>query len=134
MVELKTVAINTTILLMFLNAGPALLVDSGTAEDLGISPSVSGDKSVNEANDALTGDPDDSNENGIEASGGFGDTLFGLYNSVTGPVRSVLGLVTAGPAMLSSAGVPGWIVGFIFIPQYLIVGGTVIYVLAGRLL
>ena len=125
MVQLKAVAINTTILLMFLNAGPAMLIASGTAADFGISPSVTGDSPISDANDNLQS---------IEPSGGFGDTLFGLYNSVTGPVRAVLGIVTAGPVMLISAGVPGWLVDFIFVPQYLIVGATIIYVLAGRLL
>lgn len=125
MVELKTVAINVTVLLMFLNAAPGVLVASGTAADLGITPSVSGDQAIGDANE---------NVRNVEASGGFGDTLFGLYTTVTGPIRAVMGVVLGGPIMLISAGVPGWLVDFIFVPQYLIVGGTIIYVLAGRLL
>lgn len=125
MVELKTVAINTTILLMFLNAGPALLSASGVAEDLGINPSISGDQTVEEANEDIRS---------VEPTGGFAGTLFQLYNSVTQPVKTVLNIVTAGPTMLISVGVPAWLVGFIFVPQYMIVGGTIIYVLAGRLL
>ena len=125
MVELKTIAINVTVLLMFLNAAPGVLVASGTASDLGITPSVGGDEAINEANE---------NIRNVEASGGFGDTLFGLYTTVTGPIRAVLGIVAGGPIMLISAGVPGFIVDFIFVPQYLIVGATIIYVLAGRLL
>jgi len=125
MVELKTIAINVTVLLMFLNAAPGVLVASGTAADLGITPSVGGDEAINEANE---------NIRNVEASGGFGDTLFGLYTTVTGPIRAVLGIVAGGPIMLISAGVPGFIVDFIFVPQYLIVGATIIYVLAGRLL
>lgn len=125
MVELKTIAINVTVLLMFLNAAPGVLVASGTAADLGITPSVGGDQAINDANE---------NIRNVEASGGFGDTLFGLYTTVTGPIRAVLGIVAGGPIMLISAGVPGFIVDFIFVPQYLIVGATIIYVLAGRLL
>jgi len=125
MVELKTVAINTTILLMFLNAGPAMLSASGVADDMGISPSISGDQQVEQANQ---------NMSQIEAEGGFGATLFTLYQTVTSPIEAVLNIVFAGPAMLMNAGVPGWVVTFVFIPQYLIVGGTIIYVLAGRLL
>jgi len=123
MVELKTIAINTTILLMFLNAGPGLLIASGVAEDMGIDPAVSGSDSIDAANQDVRD---------IQASGGFGDTLFSLYTTVTGPLRAVMGIVLAGPLMLISAGVPGWLVDFIFVPQYLIVGGTIIYVLAGR--
>ncbi len=125
MVQLKTVAIGTTIFLLFLNAGPAALVASGVAADWGIDPAVSGGGSIDQANEDMRN---------IEASGGFGDTLFGLYTTVTGPVRTLLSVVTAGPTMLASAGVPGWLVGFMFAPQYLIVGGTIIYVLAGRAL
>lgn len=125
MVELKTVAINTTILLLFLNAGPALLAQSGVAEDMGIDPSVSGDETVEQANEDMSQ---------IEASGGALDTLFTLYQSVTSPVRAVMDVVFAGPTMLISAGLPAWVVGFVFTPMYLITGGAIIYVLAGRLL
>lgn len=125
MVELKTVAINVTVLLMFLNGAPNLLVASGAAADLGIDPSVSGDEHVDEANEAMSN---------IEPSGGFSDTLFQLYNSVTGPVKAMLGLIFGGYMMLVSVGIPGWLASFIFLPQYLVVGGTIIYVLAGRLL
>jgi len=125
MPELKAVAINLTILLMFLNAGPSMLVASGVAEDWGIDPTVSGDETIDDANEAVRH---------IEASGGFGETLFGLYTTVTSPIRAVMDIVTAGPTTLQSAGVPSWLVAFIFVPQYLIVGGTIIYVLAGRLL
>lgn len=125
MVDLKTVAIHTTVLLMFLNATPALLNHSGAAEDLGIETTISGDKEIAQANE---------NMSGISASGGFGDTLFTMYTTVTSPVKSVMDIVTAGPTMLSNAGLPDWLVAFIFVPQYLIVGGAVVYVLAGRLL
>lgn len=123
MPQLKTVAINVTVILIFLNAGPSALVASGFAEDAGITPSVSGDKSIDEANTAMQN---------VEVSGGFASTLFALYTSVTGPVRAVMGILFGGPVILISAGVPGWLVDFIFAPQYLIVGATIIYVLAGR--
>lgn len=126
MVELKTIAINMTIILFFLNAGPAALQASGVAQDMGIDPSVSGDDAIGEANEAM--------QNETAAQGGFGGTLFGLFTAVTQPVTTVMDVITAGPNMLISAGVPTWLVAFVFAPQYLIVGGTVIYVLAGRLL
>lgn len=125
MVELKTVAVSVVVLMIFLNAGPGVLMASGVAADWGIVPSVSGGQSIDSGNQAMQN---------IEASGGFGQTLFGLYTTVTGPFKTLLGVVTAGPIMLASIGLPGWLVTFIFAPQYLIVGGAVIYVLAGRLL
>lgn len=123
MPELKAVAINVTVLLMFLNAGPNMLVASGVAEDMGIAPTVSGDQPIEDANTAMQN---------VEVSGGFASTLFALYTSVTGPVRAVMGILFGGPIMLISAGVPGWLVSFMFAPQYLIVGATIIFVLSGR--
>lgn len=123
MPELKAVAINTTIILMFLNAGPGMLVASGVANDMGITPAVSGDQAIGDANTAMQN---------VEVSGGFASTLFAVYTSVTGPVRAVMGILFGGPIMLISAGVPGWLVDFMFAPQYVIVGGTIIFVLSGR--
>jgi len=125
MAELKAVAINVTVLLMFLNGAPNLLIASGVAEDLGIDPSVQGGEDIAAANDAMSN---------IQASGGLGQTLFQLYTSVTGPVQSVLGILFGGWIMLSSIGIPSWLTTFLFVPQYLIMGGTTIYVLAGRVL
>lgn len=123
MVQLKTIAINLTVLLLFLNATPGLLMASGTAADMGITPDVGGDEAADQV---------DQNASDVEASGGFGQTLFSLYTSVAGVVSGIVNFVTAGPTMLTNAGLPGWLVGFIFVPQYVIVGATIIYVLAGR--
>jgi hypothetical protein len=123
MVELKTVAVNVAVLLLFLNGSGGVLVASGTAGDLGVTPSVSGDQAVSDANQAAQD---------IKVSGGFASTLFALYNSVTGPARQIVGLVFGGPIILASIGIPGWLLDFIFLPQYFVVGGTVLYTLAGR--
>lgn len=125
MVELKTVAVGATLFLILFNAGPAALMASGVAADWGIEPAVSGDETIDQANEDLRN---------IEASGGFGDTLFGLYTTVTEPVRGLLNIVLAGPTMLQSVGVPTWLTAFMFAPAYMIVGGAIVYVLAGRLL
>lgn len=123
MVQLKTIAINLTVLLLFLNATPGLLMASGTAADIGISPDVGGDESAKQVDESASQ---------VEATGGFGQTLFGLYTTVASAVSGIVNFVTAGPTMLTNAGLPGWLVGFIFVPQYIIVGATIIYVLAGR--
>jgi len=121
--QLKAIAITTVILLMFMNATPALLVQSGVAEDMGIEPTVGGGDTIDEANEDMSA---------IEPSGGLAPTLFQLYTSVTSPVRSVMSIAFAGPSMLMNLGVPSWLVGFMFAPLYLITGGTLIYVLTGR--
>jgi len=123
MVTLKAVAINVTIILMLLNATPALLVNSGVAEDFGVEPEVGGNEKIDQANQGL---------DTVEPSGGIGDTLFQLFSSVTEPVKAVMDVLFAGPAMFNSLGVPEWLTTFIFAPLYLITGGTIIYVLAGR--
>lgn len=123
MADLKSMAITLAILLMFMNAAPNLMVASGVSEDWGVTPAVGGDERVEQANSAMAN---------IEPSGGFASTLFQLYTSVTGPVRAVMGLIIGGPIILASIGIPSWLIGFVFVPQYLIVGGTIIYVLAGR--
>lgn len=123
MVALKDIAINVTVFLMFVNAAAGLTVASGTAGDLGVTPTVGGDQAIQEGNDAMQN---------IEPSGGFASTLFALYTSVTGPVKAVVGLIGGGPIILASIGVPGWLLDFVFVPQYLIVGGAVIYTLTQR--
>jgi len=123
MVTLKTVAINTVIILMLLNATPALLAGSGVAADFGVEPSIGGDERIDMANQ---------NMSEVEPSGGIGDTLFQLFQSVTDPVEAVMNILFAGPSMFNNLGVPSWLTAFIFAPLYLITGGTIIYVLAGR--
>jgi hypothetical protein len=123
MANLKAMAINLAIILLFMNAAPNLMVASGVTDDWGVTPAVGGDAQVGQANSAMQN---------IEPTGGFASTLFQLYSSVTGPVRAVMGLVVGGPIILASIGIPSWVITFVFAPQYLIVGGTIIYVLAGR--
>lgn len=125
MVELKSIAINTAVFLMFVNGAAGLMVASGTAADMGVTPAVSGDQSVAEANNAV---------DNIDVTGGFAQTLYTLYVSVTGPVQAFVGLVFGGPIILASVGVPGWLLEFLFLPQYIVVSGTVIYVLTQRAL
>lgn len=123
--DLKNIAVNVAVFLMFINASSGVLVASGTAADMGINPAISGDQAVGNANSATQS---------IEVSGGFASTLFALYTSVTGPAKAIVGLVFGGPIILGSVGIPGWLLTFVFVPQYVVVGGAIIYVLAGRVL
>lgn len=125
MVALKDIAVNTAVFLLFVNGAAGLMVASGTANDLGVNPSVSGDQAINDANSELKN---------VKVSGGLASTLYALYTSVTGPVKAFVGLIFGGPIILASIGVPGWILDFVFLPQYVVVGGTVIYALTQRAL
>lgn len=125
MVALKDIAINVAVFLLFVNGAAGMMVASGTAADMGVTPSISGDQTVNDANSAVQN---------IRVSGGFASTLYALYTSVTGPVKAFLGLIFGGPIILASIGIPGWLLNFVFLPQYLVVGGTVIYTLTQRAL
>lgn len=125
MVALKDIAINVAVFLLFINGAAGVLTASGTAADLGVTPSVSGDTEISQSNDAM---------GKIKAGGGFGQTLYGLYNSVTGPTKAAVGLVFGGPIILASIGIPSWLLNFVFLPQYFVVGGTIIYTLTQRAL
>lgn len=116
-------AMTIVVFVIFLNAVPGLLVSSGVAEDMGVDISIGGDTQVQEANQAA---------DSIEPSGGFGQTLFTLYTSLGGTLQAILGLVIGGELLFLSLGVPEWLVAFVFAPKYIVVGATLIYVLAGR--
>lgn len=122
---LKDVAVQAVIFLIFINAVPNLLIASGVAEDAGFDPSISGGDNVRDAQQEMRT---------IEPSGGFAGTLFQLYTSVTGPIKVFMEILVGGPLMLASIGVPVYILDFIFAPQYFVIGGTIIYALAGRIL
>lgn len=125
-------AMTIVVFTLFLNAVPGLLMGMGVADDMGIDPNVGGGENVTEANDAIRGDPNDDTENGIQPSGGFGETLFQLYTSVGGTLQTVLALLIGGEVMLINAGVPEHLVFFFFAPKWIILGAALIYVLIGR--
>lgn len=122
--SLKDVAVYVVIFLIFLNAVPALLIGSGVADNMGVDPALA-DAGVEDKQKQMKK---------TDISGGLAGTLFQLYQSVTGPVRAVMQIFFAGPLMFASLGIPIWLTDFVFAPQYLIVGGTIIYMLAGRML
>lgn len=111
------------IFLVFLNAGATAFSASGVAADWGIEPDPGGDASIESANQTASG---------FEPSGGFGETLFGLYASITGTFQDVIGVATAGPSMIGNLGVPGWVTTFVFAPLYLLVAFDLVYLLTIR--
>ncbi|MGK7297342.1 MAG: hypothetical protein ACNS61_16215 [Candidatus Wenzhouxiangella sp. M2_3B_020] len=122
---LKDKAVLIIVFLVFLQAVPSVLFASGVAADMGIDPQVSGSGNVDDARDAASN---------VEVSGGFAQTLFALYASVTGPVKTILGILFGAELMFISLGVPSWMVAFVFAPKFLVGFGAIVYTLAGRLL
>lgn len=120
---LKDKAIFIVVFMFFLHAVPGLLLASGVAADMGIDPAISGGEGIDQANNELRD---------IEPSGGFAATLFTLYTSVTGPVKTLLDVLLGAEMMFIGLGVPSWLIAFVFAPKFIILGGGVIYVLAGR--
>lgn len=120
---LKDKAMSIVVFAIFLNAVPNLMLAAGVADDMGIDPSISGDNRVESANQAA---------NSIEPTGGFGDTLFTLYTSLGGTLQTIMEVLFGAELMFISLGIPDWIVGFLFAPKFIIFGGALIYVLAGR--
>ena len=114
---------NIVIFLFLLNASATLLTASGVAGDLGIQPDPGADERIQATEQKMKE---------LEASGGFGATLFLMYISITRVIEGVFGLLFAGPTMLANLGVPSWLLAFVFAPQYLIVGMDVVYLLTGR--
>lgn len=68
----------------------------------------------------------------IESGGGFGETLWGLYNAVASSVEVMFAAVSAGPRLLTNAGVPPEITAFLFAPAVIIIGVDIAYALSGR--
>lgn len=109
--------------LIFLNGAAHLLVASGVAADWGIEPSVGGDEELDRVNQTAKK---------LEPSGGGLSTLFGVFTAVAETGNSIFETITAGPDMIMAAGVPGWLVSFLFRGMYLIIGIDVIYMLSQR--
>jgi len=111
------------IFLVLLNAAAGVMVQSGVANDWGISPTPGGGEAIEEANQTASE---------IKGSGGFGDTLFGAFAGAANAFGDIFGAATAGPTMLSNLGIPGWLVGFVFAPLYILIGIDLVFILTGR--
>jgi hypothetical protein len=117
------ISFQLVLVLVLLNSAAGVLVASGVAGDMGIQPNPGGDEKVAQANQSASS---------VDAGGGFGDTLFGLFISIAKAFEGVSNVVFFGPAMLTNLGIPSWATGMFSAVTTLIVGADAAYLLTGR--
>jgi hypothetical protein len=117
----KTFAI--TVFLIYFNAGALLLEVTGVAAAWGVESPTGTADAIADAQAAM---------NGIQASGGLADTLFGSFAAAANIVEAIGRAIIAGPLLLSSAGIPEPFVAFLFAPAALIIGRGILHALTGR--
>lgn len=91
--------------LLFFNGGAIMLDTSGAADYAGLDPSTCAGQELTTVANTLQD---------YDTGQGGGSTLFGLYNTISNPLEGLFNLVFRGGAMLKCAGVPKWIVNFLF--------------------
>lgn len=111
------------IFLVLMTAASNAIMASGVGAALGVAPTTGAQSEI----DQVQSDADE-----IEPAQGSSDTLFSLYNSVTGVFASIYGVIFAAPLMLVNVGMPTWLVTFIFAPAVVIVAADVAHLLTGR--
>jgi len=111
------------IFLVLMTAASNAIMASGVGAALGVAPTTGAQSEI----DQVQSDADE-----IEPAQGSSDTLFSLYNSVTGVFASIYGVIFAAPLMLVNIGMPTWLVTFLFAPAVVIVAADVAHMLTGR--
>jgi len=111
------------IFMIYFNAFTVLLEVTGVTAAWGVKSPTGTVDALGDAQAAM---------NGIRASGGLADTLFGSFAAAGSAVEAVGRAIIAGPLLLSSAGVPDPFVAFLFAPAALIIGRGILYALTGR--
>lgn len=111
------------IFFIFFSAAATLLEISGMTAAMGAEAPVGTITALNDAQNAM---------DGIQASEGLGDTLFGSFTAATAAIEALGRGVFGGPILLTNAGVPGPIVAFLFAPAAIIVGLDILHYLTGR--
>jgi len=97
----------TTLFIIFfvsMNLFAGIIIDTGTANTLGLNDRVHENEEVKQT-------VEDKQEDGIDTGAGTGSTLFSLYNSVLGGFIGLAENILPALALLNHAGVPGWITG-----------------------
>lgn len=89
--------------LLFFNGAAVLLNASGTADYLGVEPDTGDTNKLDAARE-------ESKSFGV--SRGIGDTLFGLWITLSTVIETIVGAVFPGANMLMNAGVPSYIVSY----------------------
>lgn len=117
------ISMKIAIVLVFLNSAAELMRSTGIAEAMGTDPEPGASAKLQSALEAARG---------IKPGGGFGETLFRLFISVTRSFEAIFEFVLAGPSMLINIGIPEPLVFFLFAPAALIIGRDVAYLLIGR--
>lgn len=111
------------IFLVFFNLAASMVMASGLGAAWGVAPNPGGDDEIDAAN---------AEAEQVEPSGGFGETLFMMYNSIADTFNAIVRVVFAGPTMLTNVGIPAWFTTFLFGPMYILVGLDIMYALTGR--
>ena len=111
------------VFLIFFDAGAVLLEVTGTTAAWGVESPTGTVDALTDAQQAM---------NGLQASGGLADTLFGSFAAAASAVEAVGRAVIAGPLLLSSAGIPEPFVAFLFAPAALVIGRGILHALTGR--
>ncbi|MDR9381146.1 MAG: hypothetical protein RI560_05665 [Natronomonas sp.] len=117
----KTWAI--AIFFIYFNAAAVLLEVTGVTAAWGVKSPTGTVAALDDAIAAM---------NGIQASGGLADTLFGLFVAGGSALEAVGRAVVAGPLLLNAAGIPSPFVAFLFSPVALIIGRGLLHALTGR--
>lgn len=101
------------IFLVSFNAGAGLLIASGAADYVGVSPQVCAPDSVENADDRAQN---------VDTGTGGGSTLFGFYNALADPLEGLFDAIFPGAAMLKCTGIPTYVVNFSFAGLALVPG------------
>lgn len=116
----------TTSIVMFyfwLTAAANLLMETGVAQSMGVSTSLSAGEKLVAAEESLRS---------IEASGIAVESLVGVFVAVAKVMEALAAGLTAGPRLLLNLGIPSPLVVFLFAPMPLLAGRLIIYALSGR--
>jgi len=119
----------TTTLLVFLllsNGAVTIMASSGLSEDLGVTVAPGISEEVKTLEDRA--------KNGFSASQGAAETLFTLFGAAMNTVSLLVKSIFALPTMLTNLGFPGWFVGALIAPLYVISTLEVLYAATGRVM
>lgn len=111
------------VFMIFLNASATVVQASGLAADMEISPKPGETDKLENAQNA---------SESVDATSGFGSTLFGIYAEGGTIAQAFVGALAGGPIMLAGLGIPSWLLTFVFAPAYVISAIDIYYALSGR--
>lgn len=120
---MRRVTSSVIVFFMFFSAAANLLESTGTTDAMGVQTGVSAGAKLNEAAAAMSQ---------VRGSAGTVESLFSIYTMVTSSMEAFAVGMSAGPRLLSAAGVPSYIIVFLFAPAAVIVGLDILYALSGR--